>query len=132
GAFARGARGAVDAGFEFIDLHGAHGYLLHSFLSPLSNRRDDEWGGDAERRLRFPLEVIRAVRREIGDLALGYRISAVDGYPGGLELSDAVAFATRAREAGVDLVDVSSGGISTDRSTDTRVRRRYGFHADFS
>jgi len=132
GAFAQGARRAVDAGFEFIDLHGAHGYLLHSFLSPLSNRRDDEWGGDAERRLRFPLEVIRAVRREIGDLALGYRISAVDGYPGGLELSDAVAFATRAREAGVDLVDVSSGGISTDRSTDTRVRRRYGFHADFS
>ena len=130
--FAQGARRAVEAGFEFIDLHGAHGYLLHSFLSPLANQRDDEWGGDPERRMHFPLEVIRAVRTEIGNLPLGYRISAVDGYPGGLELSDIVAFTIRAQEAGVDLVDVSSGGISTDRSTDTRVRRRYGFHADFS
>lgn len=131
-AFARGARRAVEAGFEFIDLHGAHGYLLHSFLSPLSNTRDDEWGGDTERRMRLPLEVVRAVRAEIGDLALGYRISAVDGYPGGLELPDVTQFAARALEAGVDIIDVSSGGISTDRSTDTRVRRTYGFHADFS
>lgn len=132
GAFARGARRAVEAGFEFIDLHGAHGYLLHSFLSPLSNRRDDRWGGDVEGRMRFPLEVVRAVRDEIGDLALGYRLSAVDGYPGGLELPEVSEFASRALDAGVDMIDVSSGGISTDRSTDTRVRRRYGFHADFS
>ena len=130
--FALGARRAVQAGFELIDLHGAHGYLIHSFLSPLANERDDEWGGDADRRARFPLAVIRAVRAEIGERALVYRISAVDGLPGGIELDDAIAFAKRAREAGVDLIDVSSGGVSTDRSTDTRVRRRYGFHADFA
>lgn len=130
--FAQGARRAVEAGFDLIDIHGAHGYLLHSFLSPLANQRDDDWGGDEERRMRFPLEVVRAVRREIGDRALLYRVSTVDGYPGGLDLDDVIAFCKLAREAGVDLIDVSSGGISTDRSTDTRVRRRYGFHADFS
>lgn len=130
--FALAARRAAAAGFEFIDLHGAHGYLLHSFLSPLSNHRDDQWGGDSRRRWAFPLEVIRAVRSEIGEAGLGYRISAVDGYPNGLELAETTAFARAALAAGVDLIDVSSGGILTDRSTDTRVRRRYGFHADFS
>jgi len=131
-SWAQAARRAVAAGFEVIELHGAHGYLLHSFLSPLSNTRQDEWGGDPARRMRFPLEVIRAVRAEVGDRALLYRVSAVDGYPGGLEVADVVAFAKEARAAGVDVVDVSSGGISTDRSFDTRVRRRYGFHVDFA
>lgn len=131
-AFGHAARRAVQAGFKVIDLHGAHGYLLHSFLSPVANRREDDWGGDEERRWRFPLEVIAAVRAEIGDLPLLYRISAVDGAPDGLDIEDVARFAVRLREAGVDLIDVSSGGISTDRSSDTRVRRGYGFHADFS
>lgn len=130
--FAAAAGRAIEAGFEYIELHGAHGYLLHSFLSPLANQRGDEWGGDSDRRQAFPLEVIRAVRARIGDAALGYRISAVDGYPSGLELPETTDFAAAALAAGVDIIDVSSGGISTDRSTDTRVRRRYGFHADFS
>lgn len=130
--WADGARRAVEAGFEFIELHGAHGYLLHSFLSPLANHRQDAWGGDSARRMRFPLEVIKAVRDVIGERALSLRVSAVDGYPNGLDLDDVAEFSRHARAAGVDLIDVSSGGISTDRSTDTRVRRVYGFHADFS
>lgn len=130
--FQQAAERAVKAGFEVIELHGAHGYLLHSFLSPLANVRDDHWGGDEERRMAFPLKVIKAVRKTIGDRALFYRISAVDGYRDGLNLDTTTRFALAAYEAGVDLIDVSSGGVSTDRSTDSRVRRTYSFHADFS
>lgn len=124
---------AVAAGFQVVELHGAHGYLLHSFLSPIANRRDDQYGGSSESRARFPLEVVAAVREAIGPhTVLAYRLSAVDGVEGGLTLDDTAAFAGRLAEAGVDLIDVSSGGISTDRSTDTRVRRGFAFHADFS
>jgi 2,4-dienoyl-CoA reductase-like NADH-dependent reductase (Old Yellow Enzyme family) len=133
GAFAAAANRAVAAGFRVIELHGAHGYLLHSFLSPLSNRRSDEWGGSPEGRARFPLEVVRAVRAAIpADAALFYRVSSVDGIDGGLELEDVVEFARAAVDAGVDVIDASSGGISTDRVVDTRVRRGFAFHADFS
>jgi len=129
----RAARRALDAGFRFIELHGAHGYLLHSFLSPVSNHRDDRYGGSPDGRMRYPLEVVAAVRDEIGpDVPLAYRISAVDGVAEGLGLDDAVLFATRLADAGVDLVDVSSGGITTDRSMDGRIRRSFSFHADFS
>lgn len=128
------ARRAVKAGFRFIELHGAHGYLLHSFLSPISNTRTDAYGGDAQKRMRYPLEVIRAVREALGEeLVLSYRVSAVDGAPeGGMTLDDVVEFARHAVLAGVDVIDTSSGGISADRSTDTRVRRGYSFHADFA
>lgn len=132
-AWADGARRAVEAGFRFIELHGAHGYLLHEFLSPLSNHRDDEYGGSAENRARFPLEVVRAMRREVGDdIVLSYRMSSVDGIEGGLTLDDTIPFAALLRDAGIDVVDTSSGGISADRSTDTRVRRGFAFHAPFS
>jgi len=130
--WADAARRVVEAGFDVVELHGAHGYLLHQFLSPLSNQRDDAWGGDAGRRLRYPLEVVRAVREQLGDRALMYRISAVDGPAGGMGIEDAAVVAARLRAAGVDLLDVSSGGISTDRATDLRVRRGFAFHADFS
>ena len=124
---------AVSAGFRLIELHGAHGYLLHSFLSPVSNRRTDHYGGSAENRLRYPLEVIAAVRAAIGDgIPLSFRISAVDGAEGGLGIDDTVEIAGRLAEAGVDLIDTSSGGITTDRSVDTRIRRGFAFHADFS
>jgi 2,4-dienoyl-CoA reductase-like NADH-dependent reductase (Old Yellow Enzyme family) len=124
---------AVSAGFRFIELHGAHGYLLHSFLSPVSNRRTDHYGGSAENRLRYPLEVVAAVRDAIGDgIPLSFRISAVDGLEGGLGIDDTTELARRLAAAGIDLIDTSSGGITTDHSTDTRVRRGFAFHADFS
>ncbi|WP_036283672.1 NADH:flavin oxidoreductase/NADH oxidase [Microbacterium luticocti] len=124
---------AVRAGFRYIELHGAHGYLLHEFLSPLANHRTDRYGGSAEKRMRYPLEVVSAVRAAIGPgVVLAYRVSAVDGVPGGLTLDDTVAFAQRLAAAGVDVVDTSSGGISTDHRVETRVRRGYAFHADFS
>lgn len=132
-AWAAAARRAVAAGFRVLELHGAHGYLLHSFLSPLSNFRTDEFGGSVEGRRKYPLEVVRAIRAAIGDdIVLSYRVSSVDGFEGGLGIDDTVDFARDLKVAGVDIVDTSSGGITTDRSMDTRVRRGYAFHADFS
>ena len=108
--FAAAAVRAVAAGFDLIEIHGAHGYLIGQFLSPFSNRRDDEYGGDFERRLRFPLEVIRAVRAAVGpDVALAYRISADEHIEGGLTLADACRVAPHLETAGIDLLDVSAG-----------------------
>lgn len=110
-AFAAAARRALRAGFDLIELHGAHGYLLNQFLSPLTNRRDDAYGGDFERRLRFPLEVAEAVRRELPDaFPLWLRLSALEHHPEGYTLEDTVAVARRMAAVGIDLVDVSSGG----------------------
>ncbi|HEX8726662.1 MAG TPA: NADH:flavin oxidoreductase/NADH oxidase [Gemmatimonadaceae bacterium] len=106
-----GARLALDAGFDVIELHMAHGYLLHQFLSPLSNRRDDEYGGSLENRMRFPLEVAAAVRDVWPErLALFVRISATDWTDGGWDIDQSVQLAARLRDIGVDLIDCSSGG----------------------
>jgi anthraniloyl-CoA monooxygenase len=108
--FARAARMAHDAGFDLIELHAAHGYLLASFLSPLTNQRTDEYGGSLENRMRFPLEVFRAVRDAWPhDKPISVRLSAYDWLPGGMEVDDAVAAARLLREAGCDIIDVSSG-----------------------
>lgn len=132
-AWASAARRAADAGFRFIELHGAHGYLLHSFQSPISNTRTDEYGGSEENRHRYPLEVVDAVRAAIpDDCVLAYRVSSVDGVEGGITIEDTVRFAALLGEHGVDMVDTSSGGVVTDRRVDTRVRRGYGFHAPFA
>nr|WP_326492949.1 NADH:flavin oxidoreductase/NADH oxidase [Alicyclobacillus fastidiosus] len=110
-AFQQSARRAVAAGFDVIEIHAAHGYLLHQFLSPLSNRRQDEYGGEREQRLRFPLEVVRAVRAVIPhDMPLFVRVSASDYHPNGLSIEDLRYFTQAFRDAGVSLVDVSSGG----------------------
>ncbi len=110
-AFAAAARLALDAGFEVIEIHGAHGYLIHQFLSPLSNTRTDEFGGSFDNRARVALEVVKAVRAEIGpDVPLFLRISATDWVEGGWAIEDSVELARRAAVLGVDLVDVSSGG----------------------
>lgn len=131
--WAAAARRAAEAGFRFIELHGAHGYLLHSFQSPISNTRTDEYGGSEENRLRYPLAVVDAVRAAIpDDCVLAYRVSSVDGVQGGITIEDTVRFAATLAEHGVDVVDTSSGGVVTDRRVDTRVRRGYGFHASFS
>ncbi len=110
--FVAAARRAAGAGFQVVELHVAHGYLLHQFLSPLSNRRDDGYGGTLEGRMRFPLEVAAAVRAAWPEeLPLFVRVSATDWVEGGWGPDDTVAFARRLKEAGVDLVDCSSGGL---------------------
>lgn len=111
-AFAEAAARAARAGFEVMELHMAHGYLLHSFLSPLSNWREDAYGGSLENRMRFPLEVAEAVRREWPqDFPLFVRVSATDWVDGGWDLPQTVALARRLKDKGVDLIDCSSGGL---------------------
>ncbi len=111
-AFAAATRRAVSAGFRIVEIHMAHGYLLHSFLSPLSNRRSDEYGGPLENRIRLPLRVIEAVKAELpGGSPLFVRISATDWVEGGWDLEQSVAFAREACRAGVKLIDVSSGAL---------------------
>lgn len=110
-AFVDAAARAVEAGYDVIELHGAHGYLIHEFLSPLSNEREDEFGGSVEGRRRFPLEVVRAVRGVIGpDRVLDIRVSATDWAEGGLTGEETADFARELVEAGVDVVHVSTGG----------------------
>lgn len=111
-AFAEAARRAVGAGFELIEVHAAHGYLLHQFLSPLSNRREDDYGGSRENRMRFPLDVFGAVRDAVpADMPVTLRLSASDWVEGGWDLDDALAFAAALKAAGCDLIDVTSGGL---------------------
>jgi 2,4-dienoyl-CoA reductase-like NADH-dependent reductase (Old Yellow Enzyme family) len=110
--FADAARRSLKAGFEVVEIHMAHGYLLHEFLSPLSNLRADEYGGDFDGRTRFPLQVVEAVRRVWREhLPVFVRISATDWAEGGWDLAQSVEFSKRLREMGVDLVDCSSGGL---------------------
>jgi NADPH2 dehydrogenase len=114
-AFVSAARRALRLGFDAIELHMAHGYLLHSFMSPISNHRNDEYGGSAAARLRFPLEVVGAVRAAVPrSLPLGARITGSDWSDGGMTPDDAVALAKALKAAGLDFVCVSSGGISAD------------------
>ncbi len=116
-AFVASARRAVSAGFDLIELHMAHGYLLSSFLTPLSNQRQDEYGGSLANRLRFPLEVLAAVRAAIpASMPLFVRISASDWHSAAESIhpEDAVAIATALREHGADVIDVSSGGTSPE------------------
>lgn len=111
-AFAAAARRAVAAGFQVIEIHAAHGYLLHEFLSPLSNRRTDQYGGSLENRMRLPLRIVEHIRRVMpGELPLFVRISATDWADGGWDLDQSVIFARRAKDLGVDLIDVSSGAL---------------------
>jgi 2,4-dienoyl-CoA reductase-like NADH-dependent reductase (Old Yellow Enzyme family) len=111
-AFRQAARRAFTAGFDFVEIHAAHGYLLHQFLSPLANRRTDSYGGSFENRTRFALEVVDAVRAEWpAHLPLFVRISATDWAEGGWNIDESVELARLFREHGVDLVDVSSGGM---------------------
>jgi 2,4-dienoyl-CoA reductase-like NADH-dependent reductase (Old Yellow Enzyme family) len=111
--FGKAAQRAFEAGFEFVEIHAAHGYLLNQFLSPLSNHRKDEYGGSLENRMRFPLEVTAAVRQAWPEnLPLAVRISATDWVEGGWTLEESVELAKRFKALGVDLVDCSSGGSS--------------------
>ena len=113
-AFAAAARRAVHAGFQVLEIHGAHGYLIHEFLSPLSNQRTDEYGGSFDNRIRFVRRVIGAVREAVpSSVALALRISATDWADGGWELEDSVKLVEAIANDGIAFVDVSSGGNVT-------------------
>jgi 2,4-dienoyl-CoA reductase-like NADH-dependent reductase (Old Yellow Enzyme family) len=110
--FAAAARRAALLGIDGIQLHGAHGYLMHQFLSPLSNRRTDDYGGSLENRMRFPLEVFEAVREAFpADRAISVRVSATDWVEGGWDLEQTIAFAGQLQRRGCDAIHVSSGGL---------------------
>jgi 2,4-dienoyl-CoA reductase-like NADH-dependent reductase (Old Yellow Enzyme family) len=109
--FVAAARRAVRAGFEVIEIHAAHGYLFHEFLSPLSNKRTDEFGGSLENRMRFPLAVAKKVRAAVPEnLPVFVRISATDWTDGGWDLEQSIEFCRALKEIGIDLIDVSTGG----------------------
>ena len=118
-----------DAGFDAVEVHGAHGYLLHEFCSALSNRRTDEYGGSFDNRVRLPLEVSRAVREvwPQGKPVL-YRISATDWFEGGWDLEQSIELCRRLKAIGVDLIDVSSGGNIHEQ----KIRLGPGYQAPFS
>jgi len=111
--YVQGARRAVAAGFDAVELHGAHGYLLGQFLSPFTNKRTDRWGGSLENRARFALEVVRGIRAQVGaDFPILYRLSVMEPYEGGLSLEDGLAFCEML-EPYVDALDVSAGNYDT-------------------
>ena len=128
-AFVTAAKRAVRIGFDAVELHMAHGYLAHSFISPISNKRTDRYGGSFENRMRFPIETTRAVRAVVPKgLPLGARITGSDWMEGGLTAADAVAASRMLKEAGCDYVDVSSGGIAAD----TRNPTGAGYNVDIA
>jgi 2,4-dienoyl-CoA reductase-like NADH-dependent reductase (Old Yellow Enzyme family) len=132
-AFVAAARRAVLAGFDLIEIHMAHGYLLQNFLSPLANHRDDDYGGSLENRIRFPLEVVRAVRAVVPDsMPLFARISATDWIEGGWTVEDSLVLASALSEAGVDLIDCSSGGNLRIGATNSSLGRGPGYQVPFA
>jgi 2,4-dienoyl-CoA reductase-like NADH-dependent reductase (Old Yellow Enzyme family) len=112
--FATTARVAQAAGFAGVQVHGAHGYLVSQFLSPRTNRRDDAWGGDAERRMRFLLEVVRAIRAAVGPrFPIGVKLNSADFQRGGFTIDDSMAVARALEAAGVDLLEISGGNYES-------------------
>ena len=130
--FAAGAAHALAAGFEVAEIHGAHGYLLHSFLSPLANQRTDAYGGSRANRMRLALEVTEAVRAVWPEhLPLFFRVSAVDGLDGGWTLEDSVVLARELKARGVDVIDCSSRGIAGAATASQQAPQR-GFQVSFA
>jgi 2,4-dienoyl-CoA reductase-like NADH-dependent reductase (Old Yellow Enzyme family) len=128
-AFGRAAALADAAGFEALELHGGHGYMIHSFLSPLANDRSDDYGGSRANRMRFALEVAQRVRAAwpVGK-PLFFRLSAMDGVPGGWDMADTLALVPELMRCGVDVIDVSSGGLSGLSSNASEHARHPGYH----
>lgn len=114
--FAEAAKRADDAGFDMIEIHGAHGYLIHQFLSPLSNKRTDEYGGSLENRIRFAVEIFKAIRKVVPmEKAVGIRISATDWVEGGWDLEQSIVLAKTLKELGCSFIDVSTGALHKDQ-----------------
>jgi 2,4-dienoyl-CoA reductase-like NADH-dependent reductase (Old Yellow Enzyme family) len=115
--FVDSTRRAARLGLQAIEIHAAHGYLLHQFLSPIANHRTDRWGGSLENRMRFPLEVFEAMRAQWpSDRPMGVRVSATDWVDGGWDIEQTVVFARALAERGCDWIDASSGGVSPRQS----------------
>ena len=124
-AFARGAERAKKAGFDAVQIHAAHGYLLCQFLSPYFNKREDEYGGPIENRVRFPLEVLAAVRKAVGpDFPVLIKINSEDFLPGGLSVEEMIRAVTALREAGIDAVEVSGGTFLSGKNSPSRIGRQ--------
>lgn len=126
-SFVAAARRAHALGFDAIELHGAHGYLLHQFLSPLANHRTDAYGGSLENRMRYPLEVFAAVRAAVPSMTLGMRISATDWVDGGWDLEQSVRLAQELERIGCDFIHVSSGGVSSAQKIPVEPGYQIGF-----
>ncbi len=123
---------SLDAGFDICEIHGAHGYLIHQFLSPLSNRRTDAYGGDLKRRMRFALEIVEAARAVWPqDRPLFFRLSATDGPQGQWSMDDTVAFSRELSQRGIDVITCSSGGIGGPINNDI-VPRVPGYHVPYA
>lgn len=123
-AFATAAERAMRAGFDGVEVHGAHGFLLNQFFSPLANRRRDKYGGSLEDRMRFPLEVVGRVKEKVGGRLLLYRLGSDDLDPAGIKIEDSKKFAVKLEEAGVDMIDVS-GGLCGSRPAQLEDRQGY-------
>jgi 2,4-dienoyl-CoA reductase-like NADH-dependent reductase (Old Yellow Enzyme family)/thioredoxin reductase len=130
--FADAARRALEAGFDMVELHGAHGYLINQFLSPFTNQRTDEYGGSPENRERFPLEVLAAVREKVGsDYPVIYRISSEEFLEDGLQIADTAAFCKKLVDNGIDGIDVSGGTYSSGHSV-SGTEDKMGFYIENS
>ncbi len=126
------AERANQAGFDWLEIHNAHGYLVHQFLSPLSNTRDDGYGSDFEGRIRWPLELAAALRETWpADKPVSLRISAVDGDALGWQMNDSVEYARRLKDLGIDMICASSGGLRGS-ATNARVKRTYGYQVPYA
>ncbi len=132
-AFALGAKRALQAGFDMVEIHMAHGYLLQSFLTPIANHRTDEYGGSLQNRMRFPIEVAQAVRAALpDDVPLFTRISATDWLDGGWEIEDSLVLSQALKDAGVDVIDCSSGGNLLHGATNSNLTRGPAYQAHFA
>jgi 2,4-dienoyl-CoA reductase-like NADH-dependent reductase (Old Yellow Enzyme family) len=132
-AWREAAARSLDAGFEIIELHGAHGYLINQFLSPVANKRTDAYGGDLEGRMRFALELVEAVREAWPkEKPLFVRVSCVDGKGGHWDIDDTVTLALALKQRGVDMIDCSSGGLTGESAMPAAPRFRPGYNLIYS
>lgn len=132
GSFGEAARRSHEAGFKILEVYAAHGFLIHQFLSPISNRRIDRWGGNGENRRRFAVQVARSIRRNWPDeLPLVFRLSATDWFDGGIEVDDTIETAKALASEGVDMIDCSSGGIG-GKKRPHRMTIEQGFQTPFA
>ncbi|MDE0390775.1 MAG: NADH:flavin oxidoreductase/NADH oxidase [Rhodospirillales bacterium] len=132
GSFGEAARRSNEAGFKVLEVYAAHGFLIHQFLSPISNRRTDRWGGNGENRRRFAVEVARSIRRNWPDgLPLVFRLSATDWVDGGIEVDGTIETAKALAAEGVDMIDCSSGGIG-GKERPHRMKIEQGFQTPFA